>query len=68
MKIKRLIHLIRYRFLLRLEEQCETSVVSEPVKVCTPGEAHKVNMMNMMILVNMNMRIMMIMMHTWRGT
>jgi len=26
----------------RLEEQCETSVVSEPVKVCTPGEAHKV--------------------------
>merc|ERR1711971_448121 len=26
----------------RLEEQCETSLVSEPVKVCTPGEAHKV--------------------------
>merc|ERR1711913_219651 len=26
----------------RLEEQCETSVVSEPVKVCTPGKAHKV--------------------------
>jgi len=26
----------------RLEEQCDTSVVSEPVKVCTPGEAHQV--------------------------
>merc|ERR1712088_990643 len=26
----------------RLEEQCETTVVSEPVKVCKPGEAHKV--------------------------
>merc|ERR1712210_153651 len=26
----------------RLEEQCETSVVSEPVKVCTAGQAHKV--------------------------
>jgi len=26
----------------RLEEQCETNLVSEPVKVCTPGEAHKV--------------------------
>merc|ERR1712083_475859 len=25
----------------RLEEQCDTSVVSEPVKVCTPGEAHQ---------------------------
>merc|ERR1712223_2060156 len=26
----------------RLEEQCETNVVSEPVKVCTPGESHRV--------------------------
>ena len=78
MKMKRLIHLIRYRFLLRLEEQCETSVVSEPVKVCTPGEAHKVNMMNMIILVNMMNGdfykfgeydgFMAIMMHAWRGT
>merc|ERR1712223_2141671 len=25
----------------RLEEQCETNVVSEPVKVCTPGESHR---------------------------
>merc|ERR1711990_10013 len=25
-----------------IEEQCDTSVVSEPVKVCTPGEAHQV--------------------------
>ena len=32
--------------MFRLEEQCETSVVSEPVKVCTAGQAHKVNIDN----------------------
>ena len=37
-------------FSLRLEEQCDTSVVSEPVKVCTPGEAHQVVMIIMIII------------------